>query len=47
MAVGEQENRALKVSKQLLMSSQLLVHFDPKKRSLWPVMHQGMALEQS
>ena len=28
---GEQEDRAVKVSKQLLLSSQLLVHFDPIK----------------
>ena len=28
---GDQEDRAFKVSKQLLLSSQLLVHFDPTK----------------
>ena len=28
---GEQEDKAFKVSKQLLLSSQLLVHFDPTK----------------
>ena len=40
------ESKVFQASKDLLLSSQLLVHFDPNKELICRVMHEDMELEQ-